>query len=114
MPLHLRASTARTRVNIEESGMQCGVTAWYGYNCGHKQQPGAGVERPGKWTKEHGWGIDDGVWDTLKWWMKWDDLEFYKREKKQEHVHEYKAGALPDLAKYHKRAGVEEKVVVIV
>ena len=88
--------------------------AWYGYNCGPKQQPGLGVERPGKWTKEHGWQADDGIWDTLGWWTKWDDLEFYKRNKKGRHMHEYQADALPDLKKYHKDVGIEEKVVAIV
>ena len=89
--------------------------AWYGYNCGQKQQPGAGKVRPGRWTEEHGWEINDYFFDTLSWWTKWDDLELYKRNKRMKHVHEYKAAdALPDLKKYDKDVGIEERTVVIV
>lgn len=88
--------------------------AWYGYNCGHKKQPGAEIEKPGRWTEGHGWEADDGFFDTLKWWIKWDDLEYYKKEKKSGHVHSYEADALPDLRKYHKDVGIEEKVLIVV
>jgi hypothetical protein len=88
--------------------------AWYGYMCSHKQQSGAGRERPGSWTKEHGWEVDNSVLGTLRWWMKWDDRELYKREKKATHAHEYEADALPDLKRYNKDVSIEEKVVVIV
>lgn len=87
---------------------------WYGYNCGQKQQPNPRIERPEKWTKEHSWKANDGIWHTLSWGTKWDDLEFYRREKKSKHAHEYEADALPDLEKYYKDVSVEGKVVVIV
>ncbi|KAF9697948.1 hypothetical protein EKO04_004491 [Ascochyta lentis] len=88
--------------------------AWYGYNCEQGQKPDSNVERPGKWTREHGWEVERGFFDTLSWWMKWDNLEFYKREKKSRHPHGYEADMLPNLKMYHKDVGIEEKTVVIV
>lgn len=88
--------------------------AWYGYNCGQTKQAGSGIEKPGKWTPEEGWTVNDGVFDTLDWWLRWGDLEFYKREKGRAHEHGYLADALPDLKAYHHGVGVEERMVVIV
>ncbi|KAJ4358806.1 hypothetical protein N0V95_002728 [Ascochyta clinopodiicola] len=86
--------------------------AWYGYNC--EQHSDSGVERPGKWTKEHGWEVDRGFVETLSWWMKWDDLEFYKRRKGGKHAHGFESDALPDLKQYHEDVGIEETTLVIV
>ena len=88
--------------------------AWYGYNCGQKNQPGEGIEKPGRWTKGHGWQANDSMLDALSWWIKWDDLEFYRRDKKSTHVHPYDAGALPDIRKYRENVDVNEIVVSIV
>lgn len=88
--------------------------AWYGYNCGQKERPGLGVERPGKWTPEHGWQTNDGLFDTLSWWTKWKDLELYKSGGGAKHVHEYEADALPNFKKYRNSVDITEEVVVIV
>jgi hypothetical protein len=87
--------------------------AWYGYMCGKKQQPGAGVERPGRWTKERGWEANSGFFDTMEWWMRWANLEYYKKDKKARHMHDYDTDVLPELKNYHRDVGIEEKVLVI-
>ncbi|KZM26127.1 hypothetical protein ST47_g2721 [Ascochyta rabiei] len=88
--------------------------AWYGYNCEQTKQSDSGVERPGRWTRENGWEVDRGFFKTLSWWMKWDDLELYKRANGGRHVHDFESDALPGLKQYHKDVGIEEKTIVIV
>lgn len=88
--------------------------AWYGYNCGSKERPGLEVERPGRWTPEYGWQADDGVFNMLRWWTKWKNLEFYKPGQGGTHTHDYEAEVLPDLRKYHKDVEVAAEVINIV
>jgi hypothetical protein len=75
--------------------------AWYGYMCGHNSET-----RPGRTlVKPKGWR---GLISSR-------DIEYYTGPGlKGSHEHTFSPGRLPDIRKYHKGTGVQERVVTVV